>query len=94
MRKLETMRQELIEKIQKTYTPEKILINKKQKSLFLQMRSQRGSQYRGVSRNGLKWQVMIVKGDLRKYIGAIQTQEQAARYYDKYSIIMQGLQVS
>jgi len=33
---------------------------------------------------------MIVKGELRKYIGAIFSQEQAARYYDKYSIIMQG----
>lgn len=37
---------------------------------------------------------MIVKGPLRKYIGAISSQEQAARYYDKYSMIIQGFKVS
>lgn len=58
------------------------------------MRSSRGSRYRGVSRNGHKWQVMIVKGSLRKYIGGIETEEEAARFYDKYAIIMQGLLVS
>lgn len=52
------------------------------------MRSQRGSRFRGVSKNGHKWQVMIVKGELRKYLGAISSEEQAARFYDKYSIII------
>lgn len=37
---------------------------------------------------------MIVKGPLRKYIGAISSQKQAARYYDKYSMIIQGVKVS
>jgi hypothetical protein len=31
---------------------------------------------------------MIVKGELNKYIGAIPTEERAAVYYDKYSIII------
>lgn len=58
------------------------------------MRSQRGSRFRGVSKNGHKWQVsktykinyalyltlpihqvMIVKGELRKYLGAISSEE-------------------
>lgn len=56
------------------------------------MRSQRGSRFRGVSKNGHKWQVMIVKGELRKYLGAISSEEHAARFYDKYSIIIQGLE--
>ena len=37
---------------------------------------------------------MIVKGELRKYLGAISSEEHAARFYDKYSIIIQGLEVS
>lgn len=34
---------------------------------------------------------MAVKGDLRKYLGAINSEEQAARFYDKYLIIIQGI---
>jgi hypothetical protein len=37
---------------------------------------------------------MAVKGDLRKYLGAINSEEQAARFYDKYLIIIQGIKVS
>ncbi len=33
------------------------IIKSKQKSLYLQTRSTRGSKFRGVSRNGKKWQV-------------------------------------
>ena len=36
---------------------------------------------------------MTVKGTIRKYLGSIETQELAARFYDKYSIIMWGLEV-
>ncbi len=53
--------------------------------------SKRGSAYRGVSRNGKKWQVQVL-GSLRKrYIGSIPTQEMAARIYDYFSIISHGL---
>jgi len=34
---------------------------------------------------------MAVKGELRKYLGAINSEEQAARFYDKYLIIIQGI---
>jgi hypothetical protein len=34
---------------------------------------------------------MIVKGELRKYLGAIVSEEQAARFYDKYLIMIKGL---
>ena len=83
----------MIRKLMDVGDPQKILFQGKSKSLFLQIRSKRGSKFRGVSRNGVKWQVMIVKGPLRKYIGAISSQEQAARYYDKYSMIIQGFRV-
>ena len=37
---------------------------------------------------------MIVRGDIKKYIGAVESEEIAARYYDKYALIIQGLEVS
>jgi hypothetical protein len=33
---------------------------------------------------------MIVKKDIKKYIGAVESEEKAARYYDKYALIIQG----
>ena len=37
---------------------------------------------------------MIVKGRAKKYIGAIDSEKRAARLYDKYALIIQGLYVS
>ena len=71
-----------------------MLLEGKSKSMFLQTRSYRGSKFRGVSKNGSKWQVMIVRGNLKKYIGAIENEDVAGVLYDKYAIIIQGLQVS
>jgi hypothetical protein len=34
---------------------------------------------------------MIVKGIAKKYLGAISSEGRAARLYDKYAIIIQGL---
>lgn len=36
---------------------------------------------------------MIVRGDIKKYIGAVESEEIAARFYDKYSLIIQGFEV-
>ena len=65
-----------------------MLVESKNKSIFLQTRSQRGSKFRGVSKNGSKWQVMIVRGEIKKYIGAVENEETAARFYDKYALII------
>lgn len=65
-----------------------MLVESKNKSIFLQTRSQRGSKFRGVSKNGSKWQVMIVRGEIKKYIGAVEDEETAARFYDKYALII------
>lgn len=35
---------------------------------------------------------MIVKKSLKKYIGAVYSEEQAARFYDKYALIIQGFE--
>ena len=37
---------------------------------------------------------MIVKGQIRKYIGSVQSEEEAGLLYDKYNICFWGLQVS
>jgi hypothetical protein len=37
---------------------------------------------------------MVVKGPHRKYLGSIETEELAAHYYDKYCIIMWGIEVN
>ena len=37
--------------------PAMVVVKSKQKSVYLQTRSNRGSRYRGVSKNGKKWQV-------------------------------------
>lgn len=34
---------------------------------------------------------MIVKGIAKKYLGAINSELKAARLYDKYAMIIQGL---
>lgn len=51
----------------------------------------RGSQYRGVSKNKFKWQMMIMINQKKVYLGAIKTETIAARFYDYIAIISQGL---
>ena len=51
----------------------------------------RGSKFRGVSRNKNKWQMMIMINQKKVYIGAIQNEDDAAKYYDHIAIISQGL---
>ena len=54
-------------------------------------KSTRGSKYRGVSKNGKKWQVQLL-GNLRKrYIGSISSEQAAAKLYDYYAILTHGL---
>ncbi|TNV78187.1 hypothetical protein FGO68_gene15350 [Halteria grandinella] len=63
----------------------------KSKSKVHTIKGHRSSQYRGVSRNGKKWQVQVL-GCLRKrYIGSILTEIEAAKIYDCFSIVSHGL---
>jgi len=51
----------------------------------------RGSQYRGVSKNKSKWQVMIMGNFKKMYFGAIENEADAALFYDKLAIISHGI---
>uniref|UniRef100_A0A7S3KST7 AP2/ERF domain-containing protein n=1 Tax=Euplotes crassus TaxID=5936 RepID=A0A7S3KST7_EUPCR len=51
----------------------------------------RGSQYRGVSKNKAKWQVMIMGNFKKMYFGAIKSEKEAAIFYDKLAIVSHGI---
>ena len=92
--KIDECKKNLLQQLQQIKDMDYMLVENKNKSVFLQTRSQRGSRYRGVSKNGTKWQVTIVRGELKKYIGAVESEEIAARLYDKYALIIKGFDVS
>ena len=50
------------------------------------------SPYRGVSNNGRKWQVMIMGFAKKIYFGGIPSEKEASHKYDKYAILMHGLE--
>ena len=37
---------------------------------------------------------MVVKGEIKKYLGGVAEEEVGARYYDKYLMIIKGIKVS
>lgn len=69
-----------------------VLIKGKPKNKSQKIRkSNRHSDYRGVSRNGKKWQVMIIGSIKKKYFGGIINENEAAAFYDRLSILTNGL---
>ena len=54
-------------------------------------KSKRGSKYRGVSRNGNQWQVLIMKDKSKSYVKTYSSEYIAARVYDILSIKNKGL---
>ena len=53
--------------------------------------NRRGSRYRGVSRNGNQWQVLIMVCKKKRYVGSYSNEEEAARAYDKASLQNHGV---
>jgi hypothetical protein len=51
----------------------------------------RRSKYRGVSKNGNKWQVMMVLNKTKSYIGSYTSEEIAGRIYDILAIKYRGI---
>ena len=54
-------------------------------------RNKRSSQYRGVSKNGNKWQVLMAINNNKYYIGSYPSEELAARIYDILVIKNRGV---
>ena len=50
----------------------------------------RGSKYRGVSKNGNQWQVLIMINKKKRYIGNYKNEEEAASSYDIVAIQNHG----
>ena len=50
----------------------------------------RASKFRGVSKNGNQWQVLIMVKKKKRYLGSFQSEEEAARTYDKVALQNHG----
>jgi len=72
-----------------SFSPSKNL-KKLNKIIFID-RGKRGSKYRGVSRNGNQWQVLIMLHKSKSYVGTYSTEEIAARIYDILAIKYRGV---
>lgn len=83
----------LLRKVLEGITDEtQVLITAKPKNKSQKIRkSNRHSRFRGVSLNGKKWQVMIMGPMKKKYFGGITSEREAAIFYDKLSILTNGL---
>jgi hypothetical protein len=64
--------------------------NKGKFALILAGKKPRGSRYRGVSRNGNQWQVLIMVNKKKRYVGSYSNEEEAARAYDKAALQNHG----
>ena len=64
-------------------------IKSKKRFTFIN-RGQRGSRFRGVSRNGNQWQVLIMINKSKSYVGSYSSESLAARIYDIVSLKNHG----
>ena len=70
--------------------PSNLLNEFKTSIINLNDRGQRGSKYRGVSKNGNQWQVLIMINKKKRYIGNYKNEEEAASSYDIVAIQNHG----
>ena len=54
-------------------------------------RNKRSSRYRGVSKNGNQWQVLMMLNKNKSYIGSYSSEELAARVYDILALKNRGM---
>ena len=53
--------------------------------------SKRSSKFRGVSKNGNQWQVLLMYKKSKSYVGSYNSEEMAAKIYDFLSIKLRGV---
>jgi len=94
MHKKKTMPDEIIpsDAKQEDIKHPKLISNHKSKKLSpnSEKNGKRGSKFRGVSKNGHQWQVLIMVNKKKRYVGSYSNEEEAARYYDKVSLQHHG----
>jgi len=64
---------------------------KKSKNINFVIRNKTSSKYRGVSRNGNNWQVLIMINNKKYYLGNYPSEDLAARIYDIHALKMRGI---
>lgn len=86
------LRRELVEALHRVRDQNKIVIRTTRKrAKGADGENFRGSKFRGVSKNGSQWQVLIMVNKKKRYIGTISTEIEAARLYDKVAIQNHGV---
>ena len=82
----------ILRQIENIANPEEIVIKETQKSsLNRGARTQRRSKYIGVVKNSPKFHTFIVIDGFKTYIGTYKSEEEAAKAYDYYSILLHEL---
>jgi len=69
----------------------KFIIKEKKLKKKKVVQNKRSSKYRGVSKNGIGWQVLMMYKRNKSYIGTYYSEELAARIYDIVSIKRMGI---
>ena len=70
---------------------EMVIVRKEKRRREDEKEDSRGSGFRGVSKNGLHWQIfMNVDGGSRRYRGCLPSEQASALLYDKAAVQYQG----
>ena len=82
------LKDNLSSKKQKIFSIKKVTDRKKEEIEEKKLKKYiyRGSKYRGVSRNGKTWQVLIMINRNKNYIGNFKSEDEAAKAYDEYAM--------
>ena len=72
------------------YIKENFLHYNKTNEIKKNKKSNRSSIYRGVSKNGDNWQVLLMNNRRTYYFGNFQSEKIAARIYDLFSLKLRG----
>lgn len=73
------------------FVNKKMVNQKKKKREIMDEKNKRKSIYRGVSKNGNKWQTIIHYKKKKEYIGVYPSEELAARIYDIIALKNRGI---
>jgi hypothetical protein len=84
-------RRRLIELLRSKRTQEVVIQPHKKVFKGANVNNFRGSKFRGISKNGNSWQILLMVNRKKKYLGTLNSEELAAKFYDKVAIQYQGV---